>query len=208
MQPIVIPELSICNTASVVNMVRRVGGKPVVLSRPDERYRNDKFILPGIGAFDSGMAELEATGWKDFLQARSRTEAAPLLGICLGMQMLFDRSEEGDLPGLGLIAGNVVRFRPEGQSALRIPHMGWNEVEVVSDNPLIDNARPGKARPRFYFVHTYYAVCQDPKDVLALVHYGSDVVAAVRSGNIYGVQFHPEKSHRFGMELLKNFVEV
>ena len=206
MEPVIIPELSICNTGSVVNMVKRVGGKAIVLSRPEERYRRNKFILPGIGSFDRGMSELETNGWKDFLQDRGQPDAAPLLGICLGMQMLFDRSEEGVKAGLGLIPGSVVRFC-QHSPPIRVPHMGWNEVDVVRDHPLLRRAEAGQ-RPRFYFVHSYHAVCDDPNDVIALVHYGSDVVASAGRGNIAGMQFHPEKSHRFGMALIKSFIDL
>lgn len=207
MDPIVIPDLSICNTGSVLNMVKRAGGKALLLDKPDDRYRDHKLILPGVGSFDSGIGELEATGWKSFLAQRNHDDAGATLGICLGMQMLFDRSEEGSLPGLGLIPGSVVRFGAE-EASLRIPHMGWNEVTVVRDNPLIHTAEPGGRAQRYYFVHSYHALCENPDDVLAQVSYGTPVTAAANRGKVYGVQFHPEKSHRFGMELIKRFIEM
>lgn len=207
MHPVFIPELTICNTGSVINMVKRAGGRPVVVSKPTDDCRLHKFILPGVGSFDSGIAQLEDAGWKEFLKARHEDGAAPMLGICLGMQMLFESSEEGSAEGLGLIPGKVVRFR-ESSPPVRIPHMGWNEIDVVKDNPLVTDTTSDARRPRFYFVHTYHAVCDQAEDVIATVHYGSDVTAAARRGKVYGVQFHPEKSHRFGLELIKRFIEM
>lgn len=205
MHPVFIPELTICNTGSVINMVKRAGGRPVVVSKPTEECRTHKFILPGVGSFDSGIAQLEDAGWKDFLRTRHEDGAAPMLGICLGMQMLFDSSEEGNAQGLGLIPGKVVRFR---ESSLRIPHMGWNEIDVVRENQLVSATASDARRPRYYFVHTFHAVCDRAEDVVATVHYGSDVTAAACRGKVFGVQFHPEKSHRFGLELIKRFIEM
>lgn len=196
-----------CNIGSVVNMVRRVGGQPVVLSTPREECRFNKVILPGLGAFDAGLAELHDSGWKSFLQSRHEEGSAPLLGICLGMQMLFDASEEGKASGIGLIPGTVVRI-PQSTTALRVPHMGWNEVNVVRNNALLDEPKAGARPPRFYFVHTYHAVCEDPQDVVATVDYGSRLTAVVNRGGVFGAQFHPEKSHRFGMDLIKRFLEI
>ena len=134
-------------------------------------------------------------------------DKTPFLGICLGMQMLFEKSEEGELAGLGWIKGKVKRFDfTEGSlNALKIPHMGWNVVYPAKDNALLPS---DEQELRYYFVHSYHVVCDDPCDVLAYSHYGYDFTCAVQHDNIYGAQFHPEKSHRFGMALIKNFIEL
>jgi glutamine amidotransferase len=193
----------VSNVGSMLNMMRKLGVPAETVSTPGEIERAEKIILPGIGAFDHGMKTLMEMNLAEPLKQRARA-GVPLLGVCLGMQMLAGGSEEGNIAGLGLIEGRCVRFSPDGQAGIRIPHMGWNELAVRRENPLLE----GLERPRFYFVHSYYFVCQDPADELARSSYGIDFTAAVQRGNILGVQFHPEKSHRFGMALLKNFASI
>ncbi len=204
MERIGILDYGMGNTASVVRMVERVGGVACRISTEDEIKNSKKIILPGVGSFDHGMTLLHENNLVDIL--RCIVNDILLLGVCLGMQLLFNRSDEGNLPGLGLIPGNVVKFRDI--NPLPIPHMGWNEVDVCRENPLIPLCGEEYVKPRFYFVHSYYAVCKNLDDVIATVNYGTDVTAAVGRGNIYGVQFHPEKSHRFGMDMIRRFVEL
>jgi glutamine amidotransferase len=162
-----------------------------------------KILLPGVGSFDNAMHKLEQLELVHPLR-ESAAAGVPLFGICLGMQLLSDGSEEGKLPGLGLISGRVRRFRFDTeQSSLKIPHMGWNQVKTSKIHPLADGLESGG---RFYFVHSYHYECEDPTDELFKTHYGYDFTSGVHRGNVMGVQFHPEKSHRFGMQLFKNFI--
>ncbi len=202
---IAIPALPCGNFSSVVKIIEKVGGKARIVTRPEELGDFQKVIIAGVGAFDHGMSSIYSGGWlgalNDFAIARQR----PVLGICLGMQLLCKCSEEGALPGLGWIDADVVKFRFDPGSSLKIPHMGWNTLRVLKPNPLVPVEEDEQ---RFYFVHSYHAVCRDPVDVLATAHHGYEVTAALSRGNVMGVQFHPEKSHRFGMALMRRFVEL
>jgi imidazole glycerol-phosphate synthase subunit HisH len=189
------------NLGSVCNMIRRVGGVSRLSSDPDEIRRADKIILPGVGSFDNGMAALNGLGLSEAVREAAIARGSYLLGICLGMQLLMEESEEGSLPGLGLMAGSVRRFRLE-DLGLRVPHMGWNEVVPVGESRLIPSS---EGLSRFYFVHSYYAVCEESSDVSAITNYGHDFASAYERENLMGVQFHPEKSHRFGMALFERF---
>lgn len=163
-------------------------------------------VLPGVGAFDHGMENLRSRGLVDLLSELVQGKKLPMLGICLGMQLFGRGSEEGRLPGLGWIASETVRFRFDPVSTrLRIPHMGWNHVHITDSEGLF---RGFEDEPRFYFVHSYHVVCDRTVDALATCHYGHEFTCAVRRGNIFGTQFHPEKSHRYGMLLLKNFAAL
>ena len=155
------------------------------------------------GAFDAGMTRLQESGLVDFIKNKVLEEKAPILGICLGMQLLGRKSEEGSLPGLGLIPFDNIRFRLE-DSNLRVPHMGWDIVEFKQSNPLLKNLQ---GTQRYYFVHSYHALCDSKDNILMTCDYGYEFAAAVVKDNIMGVQFHPEKSHDFGMALLNNFVK-
>jgi glutamine amidotransferase len=193
------------NIGSVLNMIRRVGGQAVATGRADELSSAEKILLPGVGSFDTAMTRLSSLRLYDVLLERA-SAGVPLLGICLGMQLLSDASEEGSLPGLGLVPGRVRRFRFEGEQAgLKVPHMGWNHVVPAKDHALCGGLKAGA---RFYFVHSYYFDCQEPHDMLFQTNYGREFASGVQRGNVMGVQFHPEKSHRFGMQLLKNFIEL
>lgn len=200
-----IPNLSCGNFASVVNIIENVGGSATLVSNPSDLYNFDKVILAGVGAFDYGMSCLRTKGWDTVLSRLAIEQKRPILGICLGMQLMCEDSEEGSLPGLGWISGHVQRFKIPADSKIKIPHMGWNTVRVSKPNSIIpvDNGEQ-----RFYFVHSYHAVCDDPSVVLATTHHGSDVTAAFSLDNIFGVQFHPEKSHRFGISLMRRYVEM
>ena len=201
---ILIVDYDMGNVGAIRNMLMRVGARDVVLSAdPTDCTRADKIILPGVGAFDVAMRNLNERGFVPALAAAVRQRGVPLLGICLGMQLLAAGSEEGELPGLGLVPGHVKRFDPEvGGRRIRIPHMGWNAVESTRRHSLFVTDAD---ELRFYFVHSYHFVCDTPEYVIGQTEYGSRFTSAVACGNVAGVQFHPEKSHRFGMRLLSNF---
>ncbi len=203
MQPIVIVDYGMGNLGSVLNMLKRIGVPAYITGSPTEVQRARKLILPGVGAFGEAMRRIDESGLRAVLDHKATVEKIPVLGICLGMQLLVDGSEEGHEAGLGWIAGQARRF-PKG-SGLKVPHMGWNRVTPASDDPL---TRDLGEEPRFYFVHSYYVSADREKDRLLRTSYGLEFDAGIRSGNIWGVQFHPEKSHRFGKQLLKNFAEV
>jgi glutamine amidotransferase len=202
---IVVIDCKISNLGSVVNIVKKVtGAPPVVSAKPEIIADATRLILPGVGAFDQGMRRLREAGIEPALVEAVRVRGTPLLGICLGMQLLTQGSEEGSERGLGWVEARTVRFGSgEPAWALRVPHMGWNSVRPVRDTPLLAGMYP---EPRFYFVHSYHVVCDEPHLVTAVAHYGYDFACAIQKANIYGVQFHPEKSHKFGMKLLENFL--
>jgi glutamine amidotransferase len=193
----------VANVGSMLNMMKKIGVPAQLISHPDEIARADKIVLPGIGAFDHGMRVLTDLGLAAPLKDRVR-QGIPLLGVCLGMQMLGEGSDEGALAGLGLIPGRSVRFESDAAAGIRIPHMGWSELAPRREDTLLR----GLDRPRFYFVHSYHFVCSNPADELARARYGVEFTAAIHHGNVWGVQFHPEKSHRFGMGLLRNFAAL
>jgi glutamine amidotransferase len=190
------------NLASIANMLWRAGYEASISSEPQALLSARKLILPGVGAFDTAMRNLRERGLAEFLEQRVLRDGVPLLAICLGMQLLSRRSEEGLLPGLGWIDAETVRFQSDERHPLRIPHLGWNEIVPAQSHPILDGLPP---EPRFYFVHSYHVRCNDPKNVLATATYGAEFCAAVCRDHIVGTQFHPEKSHRFGLQLLSNF---
>ena len=191
------------NMGSVLNMVRKVGGTGKMAVEADEILRAEKLILPGVGSFGYGMEQLRKRDLTSVI-AEKAAAGTPILGICLGMQLLAAGSEEADVTGLGLIDAHIKRFSFPADSP-PIPHVGWRDVVVAKDNPLLSN---GGEPQRFYFTHSYHAVCSRAEDVLATTTYGYEFTAAFARGNIYGVQFHPEKSHRFGMALIRNFLKL
>jgi glutamine amidotransferase len=204
---VVVPDYGCGNLASIGRMCERIGQTCEIVQKPEQVAGATRVIIAGVGAFDHGMTQLRERGFIDAVAERLHA-GVPVLGICLGMQLLCRGSEEGVLPGLGWMAADVRRFRPEPNSNLKVPHMGWSTLSVAQDNPLL----PKDAEPqRFYFVHSYHVVCDHEQDVIARADYGQQFVASCRSAqqsNLFGVQFHPEKSHRFGMALLKRFLEL
>lgn len=204
LSPVVIIDYGMGNTASVLNMIRFIGGNVKISSSPEEIKSASKLILPGVGSFDAGVNSLSEAGLDSAIYHAVNKEGSVILGICLGMQLLMDSSEEGDLSGLGLVPGKVRRFDIKNQG-LRVPHMGWNVVNLTRDS-LLFNLNGGEQR--FYFVHSYYAECKNHEDITGLTNYGNDFISAFEHDNILGVQFHPEKSHRYGMNLLLKFLEV
>ncbi len=194
------------NLGSIVNMLKRSGFAATVSSDVAEIESAEKLILPGVGAYDTGMNNLAELGLIEPLRRRVLDDRKPLLGICLGMELLFERSEEGQRPGLGWIRGACVRFRfDEREAKLKVPHMGWNVVRPTRTDDLFSDMAEDAA---YYFVHSYHVVCDDPADAVGHTTHGAAFASAVQRGNIYGTQFHPEKSHTHGMRVLKNFAAL
>jgi glutamine amidotransferase len=200
---IVIVNYGMGNVGSIVNMIRKLGGDAEVASDPQALATAGKLVLPGVGAFDQGMQALAEGGWIGSLKMAAG-KGIPILGICLGMQLMLARSEEGLLPGLGLVPGEVRRF-PSGEGLPRVPHMGWNRIDLKKACPLFGGEEEER---RYYFVHSFYVVCSELADVAAMTVHGHVFVSAFQRDNLFGVQFHPEKSHRFGMTLFKRFLEI
>src|SRR3989344_2401623 len=198
---IVIIDYKTGNVGSLMNMLKKIGIDSIVSSDPKEIESADKIIFPGVGAFDNGMNNLLASGLIPLLEKKVKNQSTPILGVCLGMQLLAKGSEEGVVPGLGWMDGFVKKFHFEDEN-LKIPHMGWNTIDIKKVDPIFNEMLK---EARFYFVHSYHFVCDEKEKVLATTNYGYDFDSIIRKDNIWGVQFHPEKSHKFGMQLLKNF---
>jgi glutamine amidotransferase len=194
------------NLGSIVNMFKKIGVTAKVSSTEEDITTAERIVLPGVGAFDTGMARLNELGLIPLLNENIIKREVPVLGLCLGMQLITRGSEEGNQPGLGWIAADTIRFRFDPKSnGLKIPHMGWNTVRVMSSHKLFNQLTEDA---RFYFVHSYHVVCDHPENILAYTEHGYEFASAIQCGNVMGVQFHPEKSHRFGMQLLRNFMEI
>jgi glutamine amidotransferase len=200
---IAIVDVGLGNVKSIKNMLQKGGVEALLASDAKTLEAAEKIILPGVGAFDSGMRLLNESGLRGVLD-RKAEEKTPLLGICLGMQLLGAGSEEGKAPGLGYIPMHCKKFDRDA-IGLPVPHMGWNKAVPAQEHPLFADM---PERARFYFVHSYYAVCDDETNVLSMSDYGVKFASAVVKEHIMGVQFHPEKSHKFGMQLLQNFARI
>lgn len=199
-------DYGVANVGSVQNMLKKIGARSVVSSSADDVAAASKLILPGVGAFDAGMEMLARSGLVEALNHKVLEERIPVLGLCLGMQLMTRGSEEGKLPGLGWVDAETSRFDPAVMPGVKIPHMGWNLVAPAKDSEML---RGYSEDTRFYFVHSYYVRCASPADaLLRSVFGGTSFDAALQHDNIVGAQFHPEKSHRFGMWFLKNFTEL
>ena len=202
---IVIVDYHCGNPASIRNMLKKIGSLADISNDKETIKNAKKLILPGVGAFDHGMDQLEELDIISILEQKVIHDKTPILGICLGVQLFCHRSEEGKKKGLGWIDANVIRFDKSKIGTMnKIPHMGWAETHVAHENSLITS--DGEV-PRYYYVHSYHLQCHNQAQVLATATHGYEFVTAVEKDNILGVQFHPEKSHRFGMTLLKNFIE-
>ena len=192
------------NLGSVMNMLKRLNIRATVTSNPSDVEKAEKIILPGVGPFDPAMQRLNDSGLRKILDKKALEEKIPVLGICLGMQLLTKSSEEGVLEGLGWLNAKTMKFNFSNGN-LKIPHMGWNLVEPVKESLLIKDL---PSESRFYFVHSYFVNCSNTDDVVTTTTYGRPFHSIVQHNNIFGAQFHPEKSHKFGMKLLENFAAV
>lgn len=202
---ITIVDYGTSNLGSMQNMLRKIGAASRIAASPDDLDGASKIIVPGVGSFDAGMGKLRESGMIPVLNQKALVDRIPTLGVCLGMQLMTESSEEGVLSGLGWIEAEAVRFDQNGDLGLKVPHMGWNEVVPAKASALTANF---PADARFYFAHSYHVKCKVAEDVLLGVSYGAGTfTAAFERGNLFGAQFHPEKSHRFGMAFLRNFVE-
>ncbi len=193
------------NIKSIENIVTKVGGKSVLVTNSNDLTKYNKILLPGVGHYAEGVRALKNLGMWDVFQDLAKDQKIFILGICLGMQLLCNHSEEGDVEGLGLVDAQVKKFNFGHNKSLKVPHMGWNTLKTVRENPLLpmdDEER------RFYFVHSYKVVPTSPGISIGKCNYGGDFCGAFQRDNIFGVQFHPEKSHKFGMALIKRFVEL
>lgn len=201
------------NIGSIVNIIKHIGFEAKIITNADEVLDAEKLILPGVGHWDNGIEKIHSSGLKSAILSAVNEKNIPLLGICLGMQLLFKTSEEGDKEALNLIPGRIKKFDfsslpkeiNQGKHRLRIPHMGWNDVYPChSNDPILSSLDEEMS---FYFVHSFHAADVPEEYQLLKCHYGYDFICAVNKKNVWGFQFHPEKSHKFGMQLLKNFVE-
>ena len=190
------------NLGSLINMCNKIGYKASIVDSPVSILSASHLILPGVGSFDSGMKNLHSMGLIPILNTAVLESGIPILGVCLGAQLMLESSEEGEIPGLGWIRGRAVRFK--ATENLKVPHMGWNTLSNMENCNLFKNMP--KYPPRFYFVHSYYFKLVNREDLSSESHYGIPFCASFQRGNVMGVQFHPEKSHLFGMTLLQNFL--
>lgn len=200
---IVIVDYGMGNLGSIVNMFKKIGAKAIISRDPEVIATSSKLLLPGVGSFDRAMERIQDLNLKSVLDEQALVVKKPILGICLGMQLLTRGSEEGQLPGLGWIAADTMRF--PSMLELRIPHMGWNLVKHSVPSKLLTDLPMDS---RFYFVHSYFVRVDNEENSILKCKYGVEFDAAVQNDNIFGAQFHPEKSHRFGMHLLRNFANI
>ena len=199
---ITIVDYKMINIGSILNMLKKVGCRDIVVATtPDEIKNAEKIIMPGVGSFDMAMKNLREMNIIDELRNKALGEKIPFLGICLGMQLMTEMSEEGTSAGLGFIRGGCKKFQ-FSDPTYKVPHMGWNKTITQKSSPLI-----GSEESRFYFVHSYYVECKDQEDILLTTNYGHDFVSGFQRENLIGLQFHPEKSHQNGIQVFKNFVE-
>jgi len=194
------------NSISIKNMLKKLGYESKITDDPETINNAEKLILPGVGHFDFGMNNLKSTGLIPILNKKVLEDKIPILGICLGLQLFAKNSEEGSENGLGWFDVKSERFKSlNTESIYKIPHMGWSDVQIKQNSKLFTDMHPN---PRYYFVHSYHLVSSKPEDVIVTCKYGYEFAAALENNNIVGVQFHPEKSHKYGMKLLKNFIEL
>lgn len=202
---LVIIDYGMGNIGSIANMLRHISVPYSIESSNSEAiYQADGIILPGVGNFAKAMSLLDETGISEIIKEAVIVKKIPILGICLGMHLMCDSSEEGNVKGLGLIKADVVKFKFDRPSELKIPHMGWSKVKTHKEHNLVKSLDTDS---RFYFVHSYFVKCKEQNDVLLSAVHGSAFTASFLKDNLFGCQFHPEKSHRFGIQLFRNFAQ-
>lgn len=202
---IVIIDYGMGNLRSILFKLQKINIEAMVSSSPSEIERADKLILPGVGHFAKGMENIRKYGLLDILNKKVLVDKTPVMGICLGVQLFTKFSQEGDCEGLGWVDAETIKFRFSEKNSLPIPHIGWNHVRIKQKSVFWPEIPEDK---RFYFVHSYYIKCNNDKDVLGISEYGHEFVSVLQKENIFGTQFHPEKSHRDGFELVKHFAEM
>jgi glutamine amidotransferase len=201
---IVIVDYKMGNLGSISNIIKKIGHQSIITSDSSIISSADKIILPGVGHFEKAMQNLSDLNLIEVLTDKALNQQTPILGICLGMQLLTSFSEEGNVKGLNWINAKTEKFKLDEFPELKIPHMGWNEIFIPKQQSICENLDD---QSRFYFVHSYHVVCENNENILMTTKYGNDFTSAIIKDNIIGVQFHPEKSHKFGMQLFKNFIE-
>ncbi|MEM9077491.1 MAG: imidazole glycerol phosphate synthase subunit HisH [Bacteroidota bacterium] len=202
---VVIVDYGMGNLNSIKNMLKKIGHSSIISSEVEEIEKAGKVILPGVGSFDAAMMNIKRRNLFDVLNYKASDEKVPLLGICLGMQLLTNSSEEGEEKGFGWINADTIKFENKNGEILKVPHMGWNRIKFDPSSLLFQGLDEAT---KFYFVHSYYVKCHSQKNSLAKTQYGLDFDSIINNDNIYGTQFHPEKSHKYGMQLLKNFMNL
>lgn len=202
---IVIVDYGMGNLGSVLNMFKKVGAEAIISSDLDIISKAPKILLPGVGAFDAAMQKIADAGMTEVLNSKALVEKVPVLGICLGMQLLTNASEEGQLPGLGWIDGAAFNFKNRIDDKLKIPHMGWNVAKITQETKLTVGY---SGELRYYFVHSYFVKVTNESNSMMTTNYGLEFDSAIVKDNIFGAQFHPEKSHKFGMKLFDNFAKI
>lgn len=203
---LVIVDFGMGNLRSIQHKLEKNRVKAEISSDPKIIEIAKKIILPGVGHFKTGMKNLAELGIIDVLTKKALLEKTPILGICLGMQLLTKKSEEGNVKGLGWIDAETKKFHfPNCSKKIRIPHVGWNTINLKNPSILLNNINPAE---RFYFTHSYYVTCSNHENIIATTHYGTDFVSVLQKENICGTQFHPEKSHKNGFEIIKNFIRI
>ena len=200
---ITIVDYGMGNLGSVQNMFKRIGVNSIISSDVNEIAQAKKILLPGVGSFDAAMHRINAGGFRDVLDNKALKEKVPILGICLGMQLLTSESEEGKEKGLGWIPAKTIKFPPD--NGLKIPHMGWNQVVISNKSPLTESLQDNA---RFYFVHSYFVRVDNESHSILRTNYGVNFDSGIQKDNIFGAQFHPEKSHKFGMRFLESFAKI
>ena len=193
------------NLGSVANMLKKIGAPCIITSDINEIEKAEKILLPGVGAFDAAVSRIDELNLRPVLTYKAKEQKIPFLGICLGMQLLTRGSEEGVLKGLDFVSAQTIKFKFEKDSDLKIPHMGWNFVKENTKSKLTEGFTD---EYRFYFVHSYYVLCDKPENSILKTTHGVEFDSAIQHENVYGAQFHPEKSHKYGMHLLTNFSKI
>jgi glutamine amidotransferase len=197
---ITIVDYKMGNVGSIANMLKRTGHESLITSKVSDIEKASMIVLPGVGSFDKAIENLDTLKLIEILNKKALIEKTPVLGICLGMQLMAKDSEEGKLQGLGWFDAYVVHFKVKNH---KVPHMGWNTVKIAKPDKIFSDV---KAEQRFYFVHSYHMQCLNKEAILTTTEYEYEFTSAITKDNITGVQFHPEKSHKYGMQLLKNWV--